>query len=303
MAANSDGILYCGAHGRRSVAERARMTKDTVFRLPSMLLPIASVAALQLFDSGALDLDDRMDAIVGEPVHFNARPGADAAYPPGAAPSMRQVLARMADSDQPVGDVQISWVRLAVERVSGMRLDDYVRRYILEPLEMQDTHFSLPASLWTRLAGMHHQVAPGVIRSTSPMEADSALSRSNRASFYSTAPDMLGFLSALLRRDPRLLSPSGYRELARTHGSVSRAADVLACGGSFNTYCWVDRRSDTSGLMFTQLFPHAYQPLSVVFDSFRSAVHQENGMADQSSRFDRAMELLNPFRGEVIWWV
>ena len=56
MAASDDGIKYEGVFGQRRLQGPA-MTRDTVFRVASMIKPITSVAALQLVEQGRLSLD------------------------------------------------------------------------------------------------------------------------------------------------------------------------------------------------------------------------------------------------------
>src|SRR4051812_41532973 len=55
MAANDDGIIYEGVFGLRRAGQA--MTRDTVFRVASMIKTITSVAAMQLVEQGKLSLD------------------------------------------------------------------------------------------------------------------------------------------------------------------------------------------------------------------------------------------------------
>lgn len=55
--ANSGGTIYEGTAGVRASGSDAAITADTVFRIFSMTKAIASVAALQLYERGVLDLD------------------------------------------------------------------------------------------------------------------------------------------------------------------------------------------------------------------------------------------------------
>jgi methyl acetate hydrolase len=61
IAATEDGILYEGAFGSRRLsggpAHYAAMTRDTVFRIASMVKLITSVAAMRLVEQGKLSLD------------------------------------------------------------------------------------------------------------------------------------------------------------------------------------------------------------------------------------------------------
>jgi CubicO group peptidase (beta-lactamase class C family) len=57
IAADRDGIVYEGAAGPRVAGEPEPVSVDTHFRIMSMTKMVATVAALQLVERGALDLD------------------------------------------------------------------------------------------------------------------------------------------------------------------------------------------------------------------------------------------------------
>ncbi len=57
LVANHDGILYEGIFGKRRLPDGPAVTRDTVFRVASMVKLITSVAALQLVEQGRLSLD------------------------------------------------------------------------------------------------------------------------------------------------------------------------------------------------------------------------------------------------------
>ncbi len=57
LAANDGGIVYEGIFGSRRLHDGPAMTRDTVFRIASMVKLITSVAALQLVEQGKLVLD------------------------------------------------------------------------------------------------------------------------------------------------------------------------------------------------------------------------------------------------------
>ncbi len=57
-AADSGGVIYEGAFGKRAADGTAPMTVDTVVWIASMTKAVTSVAALQLVDQGRLSLDE-----------------------------------------------------------------------------------------------------------------------------------------------------------------------------------------------------------------------------------------------------
>jgi methyl acetate hydrolase len=58
MAATDRGIIYEGAFGTRRLGAGPAMTRDTVFRVASMIKTITSVAAMQLVEQGKLALNE-----------------------------------------------------------------------------------------------------------------------------------------------------------------------------------------------------------------------------------------------------
>jgi CubicO group peptidase (beta-lactamase class C family) len=58
LAANDHDIIYEGAFGTRRVGQGPAMTRDTVFRVASMIKTITSVAAMQLVEQGKLALNE-----------------------------------------------------------------------------------------------------------------------------------------------------------------------------------------------------------------------------------------------------
>ncbi len=94
LAATDKGMVYEGVFGRRSVDAGPAMTRDTVFRVASMIKPITSVAALQLVERNKLSLDapvPDIDPVLGEPQVLD---GFDAAGTPLLRPAKRPITLR-----------------------------------------------------------------------------------------------------------------------------------------------------------------------------------------------------------------
>jgi CubicO group peptidase (beta-lactamase class C family) len=98
----------------------------------------------------------------------------------------------------------IDWVGRIVEEVSGDPLDVYFRKAIFEPLGMKDTAFVLSQPHHARLAGVHRRAPAGSL-TAEPLEppakpqAPAPRSFSGGGGIYSTAPDYLALVGALLR--------------------------------------------------------------------------------------------------------
>ena len=94
MAATENGVLYEGVFGNRRLHDGPEMTRDTVFRIASMVKLITSVAALQLVEQGKLSLDAPVPAIdpaLGSPLVLD---GFDAAGKPHLRPPRRPIALR-----------------------------------------------------------------------------------------------------------------------------------------------------------------------------------------------------------------
>jgi methyl acetate hydrolase len=94
MAANDSGLVYEGTFGERRFREGPAMTRDTVFRVASMVKLITSVAALQLVEQGKLSLDappPDIDPALSAPQVLD---GFDGAGKPHLRPPRRPLLLR-----------------------------------------------------------------------------------------------------------------------------------------------------------------------------------------------------------------
>jgi methyl acetate hydrolase len=91
MAATDDGVIYEGIFGDRRLRDGPPMTRDTLFRIASMVKLITTVAALQLVEQGKLSLDAPVPAIdpaLGEPLVLD---GFDPAGKPRLRPPKRPI--------------------------------------------------------------------------------------------------------------------------------------------------------------------------------------------------------------------
>jgi methyl acetate hydrolase len=94
--------------------------------------------------------------------------------------------------------INIDWAGKAVERVSGLSLDGYMRERIFTPLGMKDTAFILKPDQQARVASVHARGADGKL---SPIEF--AMPQAPEffmggGGLYSTGRDYLTFLRMLL---------------------------------------------------------------------------------------------------------
>ena len=177
LAVVKDGeVVYSRGYGFRDVSGAVPADEDTLYGIASITKSFTALAVMQLAEAGKLSLSDPVSNYI-EPVpeafsdvtihhlltHSSGIPalgyaeayirglaGLDDGWLPVTDP--RDVLTFMVDAEDwregspgekffylNEGYVALGMV---VESVSGLRYEDYVRRYILEPLEMSRTYFS-----------------------------------------------------------------------------------------------------------------------------------------------------------------
>ena len=94
MAADDAGLVYEGAFGWRRLANSEAMTRDTVFRVASMIKPITTVAAMQLVERGKLLLDAPVPPIEPALAAPQVLDGFDTRGRPLLRPPKRPILLR-----------------------------------------------------------------------------------------------------------------------------------------------------------------------------------------------------------------
>ncbi len=115
--------------------------------------------------------------------------------------------------------INIDWVGKTVERVSGKSLEEYFRDHIFTPLGMKDSGFVIRPDMRERMASMHARQADGSlvpIPFEIPQQPEFYM---GGGGLYSTGPDYLTFLRALLgggRLDgAQILRPETVAEMAK----------------------------------------------------------------------------------------
>ena len=241
MAANADGLIYEGAFGKRESGGAVDMSLDTVFHIASMTKAVTSVAALQLVERGALQLDEPIGPVLPALASPSILDGwADDGTPrlrPARRPiTLRRLLSHTAGFVYPVWNDEMKryaayvnrpdvdpsalptpdallmfepgerweygtstdWVGRAVEGASGQDLDADCRDHIFAPLDMHDTGFIVDAGRRARLTARHQRTGPGTfdVLAYDPPERPTWFN--GGGGLYSTGPDYLTFLRALL---------------------------------------------------------------------------------------------------------
>ncbi|MBR0692287.1 beta-lactamase family protein [Bradyrhizobium lablabi] len=235
MAASAQATVYEGAFGARAKGAAAKMSVDTVFRVASMVKLLTSVAALQLVEQGKLRLDEPaadIDPALAAPrvlTGFDDK-GVPQLRPARTPVTLRNLLSHTSGFSYPLWDVDaVRYLRAArsdpalprsvlmfdpdsrwayggsldrvgrlVEIASGQTLDRYFHDRILQPLGMNDTGFTITEKQRAREARLHVRQSDGTLV-LQPLEKHTATRTfSGGGGIYSTAPDYLNLLRALL---------------------------------------------------------------------------------------------------------
>jgi methyl acetate hydrolase len=241
LAATDSDIVYEGIFGQRRLHDGPDMTRDTVFRIASMVKLITSVAALQLVERDKLSLDapvPNIEPALGEPLVLDGfdKTGTPELRPAKSPISLRQLLThtsgfayRLWDAkalryakavdELPAGDKvtvprtplmfdpgerwqyggSIDWVGRMVEQTAGEPLEDYFRKHILGPLGMNDTAFVISPEQCKREASMHKRDPKGSLVPQPVEKQGRGRSFSGGGGIYSTAPDYLTLIRALMQ--------------------------------------------------------------------------------------------------------
>ena len=248
MAANGQSVVYEGTFGFRDMATASRMSTDTVFRIASMVKLLTSVAALQLVERGRLKLDEPAGNIDPTLAAAQVLAGFDAEGAPQLRPAqrpitLRNLLTHTSGLSYPLWDSNVvRYLKVArrnpalprmplmfepgsrwayggsldrvgrmVEIASGQSLDRYFSDHITGPLGMSDTGFSLTEEQRARQASLHVRDANGKLLPRSLEKANVPRVPSGGGGIYSTAPDYLVLLRALMNggslRETSILRP------------------------------------------------------------------------------------------------
>jgi CubicO group peptidase (beta-lactamase class C family) len=258
MAATNRAAIYEGAFGSRCLGTPAKMSTDTVFRIASMVKLLTSIAAMQLVESGKLSLDAPASQVDPELGTIPVLTGFDAKGHPQLRPplrpiTLRNLLTHTSGFSYPLWDeIAVRYYAAArntkglprrplffdpdskwsygggidkvgrlVEIASGEPLDRYFRGHICQPLGMKDTGFEITASQRAREANLHVHKTDGTLLAKPLEKADEPHSHSGGGGIYSTAPDYLTLLQALLNGGSldgvQILKPETVALMSRNH--------------------------------------------------------------------------------------
>ena len=313
LAARKGKVIHFETRGLADVETGAPARPDTIWRIASMTKPVVGVAMMQLWEKGLWKLDDPVARHIPEFAGLKVK-APDGSLVPQASPmTMAQLMSHTAGFDVSAGyaqaglrsgDLKEMIRRLAalplaaqpgtdwrygpsvdiqghvVERLSGERLDDYLRRHIFDPLKMPDTGFHVSPEKAPRVARIHTYrdgrivAGPAQVVPVAP-----PVFLSGGGGLLSTASDYFRFAQALLDGGAldgaRVLKPDTVKLMRRNLLAAGVALDLYGpaqpgvgfgldfaviqdpaaarapqgretfyWGGAFGTWFWIDPTND-----------------------------------------------------------
>jgi CubicO group peptidase (beta-lactamase class C family) len=313
LVARHGKVVYSDAYGVQDLATKKPVASDTIFRIASMTKPIVGVAMMMLWEQGKWALDDPVAKHVPEFANLKvATPNGE--VPQTSPMTMRQLMSHTAGFDVSQGyaqanirdsDLQGMIDKLAVlplaaqpgsdwrygpsvdiqgyivEKLSGQKLDVFLRTKIFEPLEMKDTDFWVDDSKVNRVASVFTYGPDKRIVAAPPQRDPSSKPAflSGSGGLLSTTEDYFRFAQMMLNgghgNGKRFLQASTV-ELMRTNvladgvkvdtfgpglpgigfgldfavvmdpaaANTPEAQNSFYWGGAFGTWFWIDPTND-----------------------------------------------------------
>jgi methyl acetate hydrolase len=263
--ANAKAITYNGAFGTRDSASGKAVQNDSIFTIASMTKAVTSAAAMQLIEQGKLSLDDAIGKHLPEFSKLQVLDGVDATTgqhrlrPATRTVTVRHLLTHTSgfvydnwDADlarfysktpqrpsvPPLAfepgerweyGTGIDWVGRIVEVVSGMNLEAYFQKFVLQPLGMKDTSYLLNSEAFQRKVSLWRRQKDGKLKEDPYTLPQPVKSFNGGGGLYSTAPDYVRFMQMFLNKG---MAPSGVRILQESSVAAMSANQVggLAAG-------------------------------------------------------------------------
>ena len=177
---NKDGSMDFFSNGPSRWDRNDTINEKNIFSIASMTKALGSVAALQLVEQGKIPLDEPLDEYLPNMSSRKILTQDNKIIEPINSITLRHLLTHTAGfgywfTSKQLSDwgnlkkeigwtenyeprlfesgtsymygTNIDWVGRLVEKISGMNLEDYLRKYVTGPLEMNSTWFNVPENL------------------------------------------------------------------------------------------------------------------------------------------------------------
>lgn len=203
--------------------EPIAMTEDTIFDLASISKVFTTTAAMVLYEQGLFQLDDPVAEHLPEfaangkenvtieqlMTHTSGFTAWIPLYAQGKQEDRIQRVLAHPLANQPgttytYSDLNMITLGTLVERLSGQRLDEFIREHLTEPLGMHDTMYNPPSSLKHRIAATEYQPAVGRGLVWGEVHDENAWSLegvAGHAGVFSTAKDLAKLAHMFIKKD------------------------------------------------------------------------------------------------------
>jgi CubicO group peptidase (beta-lactamase class C family) len=209
------------------------------------------------------------------------------------------------------------YVAILVEKISGMTIDEFLRKRIFEPLGMRDTHYNVPREKVNRTAAVYRPDSSGKIQLLRKPEFREPTFGRGIAGLAGTASDYFKFAQMLLNggeyNGQRLLGRMTVDMMFANHvgtgpskrntvrgdgygfglgGAVlsdpSKAIDALSIGtwswgGAYGTIFWIDPVEELIPIMLIQITPYTHFNIRPLFSVVASQTVVDT-LADQKPK-------------------
>jgi len=207
----------------------------------------------------------------------------------------------------------VDWAGRVVEAISGMTLEDYFQAKIFRPLEMADTSYILPPAKFDRLVQTWNRDKGAELQPEPRVQPKPPKTYGGGGGLYSTAADYVKFMQMILGKGRGILRPATVAsmqvnqigpltagKMKSYNAAVSsdvdiqpgasekwglgflintspykggRAAGSLAWAGLFNTFYWIDPKSDRCAVLLMQFLPFVDREAVGLLGDFERAVY------------------------------
>lgn len=353
MVATPDKITYTGAFGKRDKTSGIDVKPNSMFAIASMTKAITATAAMQLVEQGKITLHEPVSKFLPELGKLDVLTGFDASGKPTLHPATKPVTLhhllthtsgfaydtwdesmlkynklKGAPSGPQVAPLtplifepgtrwqygtSMDWAGKLVEAVSGLTLEQYFQRNILQPLGMKDTTFVFPKEKFDRLVSSSRRQPDGSRKEDPRAVPTPPKAYNGGGGLFSTAPDYVLFMQMILNNGGGILKPKTVQMMATNQiGDISagklktyrpeissdvdfhpgftdgftygflinktayqggRSNGSLAWAGVENTFYWIDPKKSLCAVVMMQFFPFVDKQAVGLLSDFEKAVY------------------------------
>lgn len=207
----------------------------------------------------------------------------------------------------------LDWVGRIIEVISGMSLEAYFQKNILQPLGMSDTSFILTPQTFARKVATCRRQPDGALLEDPYLLPPTPTSFNGGGGLLSTTADYVKFMQMILNRGAGVLRPhsvalmsanqigtleAGKMKTARPENSSDvdfhpgvadrftfgfllnqkayakgRSAGSLAWAGIQNTFYWIDPKRSLCAVIMMQFYPFCDREAMGLLREFEQAVY------------------------------